>query len=170
MKRAVVAIIIMLTSLTASYLLLKRNERSQLKNEFEIDFMRFVPMDIFTTKSLRGYDVLYQKPDTYSEMYKYPNYYSVGVKNGKWYGYDYVFTLTDIDVFQDIGYLATLITCFKSDTTHVNTIWKENGNVYCAVERFHDGEYWPWKVYSSPYLQTAFQVEQNANEDIWKLH
>ncbi len=169
MKNAIIVLIIAAaTILSVGYLLAQRHEKSLLKSKFEEDFIRFVPMDIFTTKSLNGYDVLYQKPETYSNRYNYPNHYVVGVKNGQWLGYDYAFTLTQIDFFKDEDYITALVAHFKSDSTRVSSIWMRNGNIQFTVKRKYLGAYWPWRIYSSPYLQMQFKEESSLNDHLWK--
>lgn len=168
MKKAFKALLILMITVTIGHLLLKKHERNQLKTMFEEDFMRYVPDEILYSKCIDGFDILYQDSATLSERFYYPEHYAIGKKGKKLYGYNYAFTVIGINTFYKLDYIKTVLSYFESDSTHVSTIWRENDNLYCTVNRVHDGEYWPWKTYSLPYLQSSFIEEQSSYEDYWK--
>lgn len=146
---------------------MKEKEHDQLKAEFASDFMRNMPDSVLTFTSLGNLDVLYQDTSTYSARFNYPECYAIGIKNNNWYGYNHVFTIKGINFSNNQDYLINIQSIFKSDSTHLSTIWIENDRIYCSVERLNNNRFWPWKIYSSPLFKNNFEEEKSLNDSMF---
>lgn len=138
-------------------------KKKQLEEKFLEDFMRHVPMNIFNIKSLDNFDVLYQKETSLSDYYNYRNCYVIGEKGNSFFNYDYCFSLTGINIFENAVYISNLVKKFRTDSTHVYSISVRNDTLSVVVSREKMNQYIAWKVCTTVFLKPNF----DCREDVW---
>ena len=79
-----------------------------------------------------------------------------------------MFSTSDVEALSHLDYISEIAKYFKSDTTHISTIWMNSDTLSVIISRRRKDEYIKYKVFEVEFMRDNFAFKRAINsEDVF---